>query len=319
MEGTTNPTTAPTAQLAPAEAIDPRPLDTAGMEECSIISDSDLESIVNSVPIYSQPTYAEYGTLGCTYTFEGDKDVSIRIELDSPGRQVYDSVMQYVDVSADAEPVNIGDIAVIKEKDGLVSLDAVLNGWYVSLSTRGFPRASALTLAQWLTGRLIPRPDDIVAEQPTATAPGPVSGSLIDMQVTIESPAEAAGVTTLAEIKAIGFMGFSMCSRPYNVPFIVAFNAPPGTQPPTPVGVFSITAEAGVTPGQPSPATIIIGIGPSDAAEETLWQGTIVVAADGTSGTFEVPGQVKVPGRACLRRERGTTISVILVWRGIEA
>lgn len=81
MEGTTNSTTAPTTQLVPAEAIDPRPLDTAGMEECSIISDSDLKSIVNSVPIYSNPTYAEYGKLGCAYTFEGDKKVSLMIEI----------------------------------------------------------------------------------------------------------------------------------------------------------------------------------------------------------------------------------------------
>lgn len=80
---------------------------------------------------------------------------------------------------------------------------------------------------------------------------------------------------------------------PCHAPFIVAFDTLSGARLPTPVGVFSITAEAGVTPGQPSLATIITDIGPADTAKETLWQGTIVVAADRTSGTFEVPGRVK--------------------------
>jgi len=284
--------TAPTAQLPPPAAIDPRPLDTAGMEECSVIDDSSLTSVLHAAPIDRAPN-AEMGSVGCYYTFEGGKTFSLTINVDTPGRKVYDGVMQYLEVSQGAEPVPVGDIAVIKEVNGQVSFDAVFNGWYVSMRGDGFPRESYITIAQWLTARFIPFPPEAVAEQPTAASSGVLPGSLIDMQVTIESPAEVAGVTTLAELNASGFIGFATCSTPSSVPFIVNFIASPVSQPPTPVSVFSITAEAGVTPGQPSPAVISIGTGPSDNAQTNVWQGAIVVAADGLSGTFEVPGQVK--------------------------
>lgn len=290
-EEAVDPTAAP-VQLAPATPIDPRSLDTASMDECSILSDSELAPVLYEIPFDRVPE-AAIGTTACYYNFESGKTFSLSVTVDTPGRQAYDGVMQYLEAAEGTEPVALGEIAVIKEADGVVYFDAVFNGWYVSMQGYGFPREAYLTIAQWLTSRFVPFTPVSGAENPTAPATSTVPGSLVDMQVIIESPAEMAGATTLASLNAIGFMGFSMCSTPIATPFIVTFSAPPATQPPTPVGVFSITAENGVVAGQPSPAVISIGVGPSDVAQMNTWEGIIIVATDGTSGTFEVPGQVK--------------------------
>lgn len=282
----------PPIELPPAAAqIDPRALDTAGIEECTLISDAELSAIVGETPSDKVPD-AALGVVGCYYSFVSGKTLSLSVTVDTPGRQSYDNVMQYLETSEGTEAVAVGEIATIKEKDGVVYFDAVLNGWYVSLQGHGFSRESQIALGQWLASRFTPFPPASSADSVAPTA-APLSGSLIDMQVTIESPAEMAGVTTLAALNATGFMGFSMCSTPIAKPFVVTFTAPPVTDPPTPVSVFSVTAEQGVTAGLPVPVVISIGTGQSDVAQVTNWEGTATVADDGTSGTFEVPGQVK--------------------------
>lgn len=286
-----DPTASPVT-LLPAAPIDPRLLDTAGMEECSIFIESDLAAVLYEAPIDRVPE-AAVGETACYYSFASGKTFSLSVTVDTPGRQAYDGVMQFLDVAEGTQPVALGEVAVIKEKDGQVYFDAVFNGWYISMQGYGFPPEAYLTLAQWLSARFTPFTPVADVSQPTVETAAPASGTLVDMQVTIEMPAEMAGTTTLAALNAIGFLGFSMCSTPSAVPFIVTFSAPPATQPPTPVGVFSITAENGVIAGQPSNAVISIGLGPSDIAQMSNWQGTVIVAPDGTSGTFEAPGQVK--------------------------
>ncbi len=282
----------PPVEMPPAAAqIDPRSLDTAGMEECTVISDAELSTILGETPSDKVPD-AALGVAGCYYSFASGKSLSLGVTVDTPGRQSYDNVMQYLEVSEGTESVALGEIAAIKEKDGVVYFDAVLNGWYVSLQGHGFSRESQIALGQWLASRFTSFTPTAGADSVASTA-APLSGSLVDMQVTIESPAEMAGVTTLAALNATGFMGFSMCSTPIAKPFVVTFTAPPVTDPPTPVSVFSVTVEGGLSAGQPATGTISIGTGQSDVAQVTYWEGTVIVAADGTSGAFEVPGQVK--------------------------
>ncbi|MBI5824693.1 MAG: hypothetical protein HZB18_11740 [Chloroflexi bacterium] len=290
--GAVTPPTAPPLEMPPAAAqIDPRTLDTAGIEECTLISDAELSAILGETPS-DKVSDAALGVAGCYYSFASGKTFSLGVTVDTPGRQVYDSVLQYLETSEGTETVAVGEIAVIKDVDGVVYFDAVLNGWYVSLQGHGFSRETQLAMGQWLASRFTPFPP---ASGTDAVAPtsAPLVGSLIDMQVTIESPAEVAGVTTLAALNASGFMNFSMCSTPIARPFVVTFTAAPVTDPPTPVSVFSVTAEQGVTAGQPVPVVISIGTGPSDMAQVTNWEGTAIVAENGASGTFEVPGQVK--------------------------
>ncbi len=121
-----------------------------------------------------------------------------------------------------------------------------------------------------------------------ASTPVPQSGSLIDMEVVIEAPPEMAGTTTLKSLNIVSIAGFAMCSfTPSADPFLVTFIAPPGQDPPTPVATFSLSVSGGVTVNQPTPATFEVGLGRSDDPQRFGGEGTVVVAADGTSGTFE--------------------------------
>lgn len=122
----------------------------------------------------------------------------------------------------------------------------------------------------------------------TDSKPVPASGSLIGMEVVIEAPPEMAGVTTLESLKIVSIAGFAMCSStPSADPFIVTFIAPPGQDPPTSVATFSLSVSGGVTVNQPTPATFEVGLGRSDNPQMFAGEGTVVVAPDGRSGTFE--------------------------------
>ncbi len=131
---------------------------------------------------------------------------------------------------------------------------------------------------------------------PTATTPGdvmpesvPQTGPLTGMEVVIEAPPEMAGITTLDSLKIVSIAGAAMCAfAPSADPFIVMFTAPPGQEPPTPVATFSLSVSGGVTPNQPTPATFEIGLyRPNEDPQMFAGEGTVVVAADGKSGTFE--------------------------------
>lgn len=290
-EKSTEPVAVPTQSFA-ASPVDPRALDTSGLEECSIIPESDLSAMLSEVPTDRLPNTSA-GITGCDYSFNSGKTFSLWVTVDTPGRQAYDSVMQYLESSQGTEPLALGEIGVIKEVDGTVYLDAVFNGWYVSLRGNGFRREAYLTIAQWLTSRFVPFTSVAGAEPTAAPTTSASSGELVEMKVIIESPAEFAGTTTLEDLKASDFMYFATCSTPNPLAFNVYFQALPSAKMPTPVVVFSITAENGVVAGQPTPAVISIGVGPSDPPQMSTWDGTILVAADGTSGTFEAAGQVK--------------------------
>jgi hypothetical protein len=285
------PAAAP-AQSIPGSPVDPRALDTAGLEECSILPDSDLSAALSEAPIDRLPNTSA-GITGCDYSFSSGKTFSLAVTVDTPGRQAYDGAMQYLEASQGTEPLALGEIAVIKEVDGMVYLDAVFNGWYVSLRGNGFRREAYLTIAQWLTSRFVPFTSVAGAEPTAAPTTSASSGELVEMKVVIESPAEFAGTTTLEDLKASDFMYFAMCTTPNFLGLTVSFQALPSAKMPTPVVAFSITAENGVVAGQPAPAVISIGVGPSDPPQTSTWNGTILVAADGTSGTFEAAGQVK--------------------------
>jgi hypothetical protein len=282
------------AQSIPGSPVDPRALDTAGLEECSILPESDLSALLSEAPIDRLPN-SSIGITGCNYRFNNDKFLSLEVTVDRPGRQAYDGMMQYLEASQGTEPLALGEIAVIKEVDGMVYLDAVFNGWYVSLRGNGFRREAYLTIAQWLTSRFVPFTSVAGAEPTAAPTTSALSGQLVEMKVVIESPPELAGTTTLEDLKASDFMYFATCStlNRQAIAFVVNFQAVPSAKMPTPVVSFLISAENGVVAGQPTPAEISIGVGPSDPPQTSTWNGTILVAADGTSGTFEAAGQVK--------------------------
>lgn len=136
------------------------------MEECALLADADFGALLGQTPTDPVPE-AETNKTACYYNFRSGQTVSVVIITGQPGRQAYDSVMQYLDTAQGVEPVSLGDIAVIKESDGVVTLYAIINGWYLTMTGRGFDRQAIIGLAQLFEGRLIAYPQP--AAEPTAT------------------------------------------------------------------------------------------------------------------------------------------------------
>ena len=141
----------PTALLPQPRLIDPRAL-----SGCDIFLESDFPNTVGSVPASAQ-TLSDAEKKACQYTFaSGTIFVSISTSL--PGREAFENVRQFDAISGGTiEPVILGEIAVFKSfGEGRVTLEAVLNGWYVVLDTQGFDRKHLLLLAELLLANLTP-------------------------------------------------------------------------------------------------------------------------------------------------------------------
>ena len=67
--------------------------------------------------------------LTCSYEFEGQKRVDFEMDLLNPGRDAYDKVIKLQEgLGNTVEPVDLGDVAAIKESSGNLSLYMVVNG-----------------------------------------------------------------------------------------------------------------------------------------------------------------------------------------------
>lgn len=140
----------PTALLPQARVVDPRAL-----VGCDIFVDSDFPDTVGSVPLSSE-VLTNSDQKSCRYTFaSGIIYASIAVSLE--GLDAYETVRQFDAISGGTiEPIALGDIAVFQVFDDRIVLDAVLNGWYVTLNGQGFDRKHLLALGELLLGNLVP-------------------------------------------------------------------------------------------------------------------------------------------------------------------
>ncbi len=154
------PSGAPTATsagtTAPAAAsLDPRALDTAGMEECALLPDSDVSALLRQTLSDKAPE-AEVNETACNYNFSGGQTFYVAVRTELPGEQIYDANLQYPDFARGAQSLSLGKIAIVKEDGDLVTIHAVINGWYVEVNGRGFERQAVINVARLLEERLVP-------------------------------------------------------------------------------------------------------------------------------------------------------------------
>ncbi|WP_322490455.1 hypothetical protein [Chloroflexus sp.] len=287
---------APASTQAPASTTVPvtaGQFDPRAAEPCAVFNPDELAAITG-VPLWEVFPGKDRFFATCAYVFndQDQSNANLGIDLRNPGTEAFAKLIQFnQDSGKTVEQIDIGESAAIVESDGEFSLYAVVNGWSVTLDGYKLSREEVIAIGQLLTDRLVaftPPPADDAANQPA-----PQSGTLIGMEVVIEEPANMAGVTTLESLNIVSIAGFAMCSfDPAADPFIVSFIARPGEDPPSPVGVFTLSASGGVKPNQPSPASFEVGLGRSDEPQMFAGEGTVVVAADGKSGTFEA-GRLK--------------------------
>ncbi len=141
----------PTAMQPQVRALDPRTLGG-----CDIFLEADFPNSVGAAPLATQPL-SDTEKTACQYTFaSGTIFASISTSL--PGREAFDTVRQFDAISGGTiEPITLGEIALFKVFDeNRVTLEAVLNGWYVVLDAQGFDRKHLLLLAELLQANLIP-------------------------------------------------------------------------------------------------------------------------------------------------------------------
>ena len=293
------PTTVPAGRPATdaAAQVDPRTLS----DPCAIFGEGTVERILGGAVEDPVPTVQSY-EIGCRWSAQPDAFVTYTIDTERPGQEAFDGVMQYLEASQGTEEVDLGDRAVVKLVKGSSGtqavLDSVIHGWYATITVTGTddPRAQAIDLGRMLESSLVAfTPMDPSATSTTAGgSSGPAApGTLTDLQVTIEEPAEIAGTTTLESLKVAGVPGYANCSQPGQPTFVLEFIALPGENPPTPVGTFTIKVDDGIDVGETAPASISVGLGRSDTATVTTYEGTLTVDAAGTGGTFEAPGGPK--------------------------
>lgn len=134
----------------------PRTIDPRALAGCDIFVDSDFPDTVGSVPL-STEVLTDSDKKACRYIFaSGSLYASIAVSLE--GLDAYETVRQFDAISGGViEPVALGDIAIFQTFDAdRTVLDAVLNGWYVTLQVQGFDRKHLLALGELLLGNLVP-------------------------------------------------------------------------------------------------------------------------------------------------------------------
>ena len=207
--------TGPTATAPAIATLDPRALDTAGMEECDLLTNSDFSALLGQTPVDNVPE-AELTKTACYYTFSSGQTFYVTVRTALPGEQIYDANLQYPDFAAGSESLTLGTIAIVKQDGDRVLIDAVINGWYVEVSGSGFDPQTVINLARLFEERLVPYyPPPDVAATATPAAQGDAAGACRNTYYPVAQGAswqyQFSGVTsgtftrTLTAVRADGF------------------------------------------------------------------------------------------------------------------
>jgi hypothetical protein len=286
--GTGEASATTTAASASTGSFDPR-----ADELCELFTDAELSAALGSAPDLPTPG-SSAGEAECNWSSVDGPSLTVTVALDDPGEVVYDDVTQYLEVTEGSESLDLGSVAIIKsvpDSSGeTVSIDAVVNGWYISVQGFGVDGSDGLVeLARVLESSLVAftaGPGSTVTTAGSGGSSSGATGALEHITVTIDGPADIAGTTTTESIDATGFASFTSCSKGGGAVFDVSFRVGAPGVPPTPLGAFGITADQGVAAGSTAPVRITYVKGISDEGTPQELTGTVTVAADGTSGTF---------------------------------
>ncbi len=154
------PTDLPAPPTFTPEAPAPQPqvnyFDPRIVPDCDIFIDSDFPNTVGSIPSAKQPR-SDAEKKACQYEFSnGALFVSIATSL--PGLEAYETVRQFDAISGGTvTPYPIGEAAVFTTYGNeRITLEAVLNGWYVTLDAQGFDEKHLVLLAELLLSNMAP-------------------------------------------------------------------------------------------------------------------------------------------------------------------
>ncbi len=157
---TEKPTDFPVPLPATSESTASQPqvntFDPRNIADCDIFVDADFPNTIGAIPDTKQ-ALPEADKKACQYNF-ANGTLFVSISTSTPGLEAFENVRQFDALTgATVSPYPIGEAAVLKDfGDGHITLEAVINGWYVVLDARGFDEKNLVLLAELLTANLAP-------------------------------------------------------------------------------------------------------------------------------------------------------------------
>ncbi|HNB40777.1 MAG TPA: hypothetical protein PLG52_04710 [Anaerolineales bacterium] len=130
--------------------------DPRSIADCDIFVDSDFPNTIGALPD-TKKALPETDKKACQYNF-ANGTLFVSIFTGMPGMEAFENVRQFDALTgATISPYPIGEAAVFKDfGDGHITLEAVINGWYVVLDARGFDEKNLALLAELLLANLAP-------------------------------------------------------------------------------------------------------------------------------------------------------------------
>ena len=148
----------PATAIPEATALQPQinAFDPRTIVDCDIFIDSDFPNTIGAIPDTKQ-ALPEADKKACQYNF-ANGTLFVSISTGAPGMEAFENVRQFDALTgATISPYPIGEAAILKDfGDGHITLEAVINGWYVVLDARGFDEKNLVLLAELLLANLTP-------------------------------------------------------------------------------------------------------------------------------------------------------------------
>jgi len=250
-------------------------VDPAVTEGCDILTPEQMASILGSAEDPYNPNLTSDEVTDCQWYTDDGRSIGFQIQLQTAaGSQLLRT----------GEPVDVGTEAYVAA-GAFPRFEATIHGWDVLI----FGLEGAVTTDDVVAlGRLL---ESVLAERTGGGGESGegASGTLTDMSVTIDAPANLAGTMTLADLQAQA-TSFSMCGGPWTLNSIgklftvmYEFGVMTGdVASPAPVVGFSLTVQGDYT----GPGVYVAEMGFATSSANVNGVGSMTVNPDQLSGSF---------------------------------
>ena len=214
-------------------------VDPSVTEGCSILTQEQMASIFGEAEGQWNSNAANADELAeCQWYTADGRSIAFQIfMLDLPEDNL----------PTDGEPVAVGNGGYYRESGGIPSLDVDIRGWWVrSVGVQGtVTREQVIALAELLNSVLIERSASTVGGASGGDGGEGAVGTLTDMSVTIDAPANLAGTMTLADLQAQA-TSLALCGGPWTLNSIGK--------------IFTVIYEFGVMTGAATSPAPVVGL-----------------------------------------------------------
>jgi len=189
-------------------AAESGPVDPATTPGCSILTQEQMASVFGSAEGQWNPNEGRTDVAECQWSSSDGRIISFQIDLVNSPATMFQRV---------GDTVSVGNEAY-SQPGAFPRLEADIAGWYVLIyGLEGVVTTDdTLALGQVLAGALLDRSQSTGGAPDGGDGGEAVAGTLTDMSVTIDSPANLAGTMTLADLEAQA-TSLALCGGPWTL------------------------------------------------------------------------------------------------------